>query len=155
MINERDSIVMTARQRWLSEQDLSVPLKDNTGNIIGSVDKASGESSCVFTVVEPAAVASLRQACEGENLRYVSMGYRVKEVDPAPWQQRVIDEKAELDIKINKLATFLTTPRDVQLPADEYQDLIDQHNLMLKYSEILRRRISRFTKEVKVSDNNT
>lgn len=79
-----------------------------------------------------------------------SAGYRVMESTPDSWQQRVIDEKTELDTKIDKLATFLLTPRNIQLSGEDYKDLIDQHNLMLKYSEVLRRRISRFTNELTV-----
>ncbi|MBK8184792.1 MAG: hypothetical protein IPK63_18695 [Candidatus Competibacteraceae bacterium] len=61
-----------------------------------------------------------------------------------PYQQRVIDEKAELDIKIAKLDYFRVSGEMSKIPVDQ-QDLLDlQHNAMLTYSIILELRIKSF-----------
>jgi hypothetical protein len=74
-------LTMTAAcPEWLGEK-LSIPLKDQTGNIIGGVDFGAGESWGVVRVTESAAVTSLAQAFDEEGSRYLSMGYRVIEVD--------------------------------------------------------------------------
>lgn len=65
-----------------------------------------------------------------------------------PHQQRVIDEKAELDIKIAALTKF-TDHSDVfkGLPSEERLDLQDQLASMNFYSNALSRRIKRFEYE--------
>jgi hypothetical protein len=83
-----------------------------------------------------------------------SVGYRVTESTPDSWQQRVIDEKAELDIKINALANFLDVSTRPCLPEEDLEDLVLQYGTMQEYSKILERRISRFPKELKVCDSN-
>ena len=61
-----------------------------------------------------------------------------------PYQQRVIDEKAELDIKIAKLDYFRVSGEMSKIPVDQ-QDLLDlQHNAMFTYSIILELRIKSF-----------
>jgi hypothetical protein len=62
----------------------------------------------------------------------------------AEYQERVIEEKAELDIKCLKLAAFKKTP--VFLSLDEIsRDLMEkQFNLMCAYSDVLEERILRF-----------
>ncbi len=62
----------------------------------------------------------------------------------APHQQRVVDEKAALDVKIEALGRFLGCSVYRELPAEEQDDLSDQRVLMLKYSAVLGRRIARF-----------
>ena len=61
-----------------------------------------------------------------------------------PHQQRVIDEKAELDKKLAKLSEFVTTPLFASLPADEQGRLNRQHSVMEEYSRILGERIAAF-----------
>lgn len=70
------------------------------------------------------------------------------------WQQRVVEEKAELDVKIKKLSKFLKGIEDETLP-DVVLDsvdgvgldlLTDQYSAMLEYSECLEYRINRFNK---------
>lgn len=63
----------------------------------------------------------------------------------APFQQRVVDEKADLDAKHDSLdgfikasATFLT------LDGAEQTRLVEQRYYMGKYSEVLGRRIAAF-----------
>ena len=62
-----------------------------------------------------------------------------------PHQQRIVDEKSELDEKINKLQQFIET-NDLfkDLHPAEKNDLVQQGNIMLNYSSVLQRRINRF-----------
>jgi hypothetical protein len=60
------------------------------------------------------------------------------------YKQRVIDEKTELDTKLNKLAAFLhTTTFDALLP-EEQRRLWLQQIFMQQYSTILGERIAAF-----------
>jgi|HubBroStandDraft_5_1064220.scaffolds.fasta_scaffold55141_2 hypothetical protein len=61
-----------------------------------------------------------------------------------PYQQRVIDEKAELDEKLTKLTTFLAGSLVATLPAGEQDRLDRQANIMQQYSMILGERIAAF-----------
>lgn len=60
------------------------------------------------------------------------------------FQQRVIDEKAELDSKIRSLNTFIQGVVFRTLPQDEQVRLIRQHSLMKDYSSVLNERINDF-----------
>jgi hypothetical protein len=63
----------------------------------------------------------------------------------APHQQRVLDEKAELDVKISKLAAFIGNSITFGgLPEAERMRLYAQHRVMVEYSSILRERIAEF-----------
>jgi hypothetical protein len=62
-----------------------------------------------------------------------------------PHQQRVIDEKSELDEKLLKLRSFLTSSFFQTLPDDERGRLELQEVHMSGYSEVLRDRIESFT----------
>lgn len=61
-----------------------------------------------------------------------------------PHQQRVVDEKAELDDKISKLTTFTGGDIFKSIHQEDQDLLIDQLSLMAKYSQVLEKRISRF-----------
>ena len=62
-----------------------------------------------------------------------------------PHQQRVVDEKAELDDKIVKLDYFTqTSPHWAGLPQEEKDRLTEQLAVMQKYSDILAARIAAF-----------
>lgn len=61
-----------------------------------------------------------------------------------PFQQRVIDEKEELDTKITNLNTFLTKG-GFEIRTDELNRLIKQLAVMREYSNILKERIENFT----------
>jgi hypothetical protein len=61
-----------------------------------------------------------------------------------PHQQRVVDEKTELDEKLKKLDAFGRTELFASLPADEQGRLNRQHSVMEKYSAILGERIAAF-----------
>ena len=59
-------------------------------------------------------------------------------------EQRVINEKEELDIKRRSLLNFLHTPTFANLPEEEGNLLVDQVDAMANYSRILTKRISLF-----------
>jgi hypothetical protein len=62
-----------------------------------------------------------------------------------PHQQRVVDEKKELDGKVDKLKAFIeTSPTFKGLPADERGRLGRQFDVMAEYSSILSQRIAAF-----------
>jgi hypothetical protein len=65
----------------------------------------------------------------------------------APHQERVVQEKKELDEKLSKLSEFGVTPLFASLPADEQGRLNRQHSVMEEYSRILGERIAAFPKE--------
>ena len=61
-----------------------------------------------------------------------------------PHQQRVIDERTELDERIAKLGAFINSPIFASLPEDERERLVEQRGHMHAYSDVLRRRIEAF-----------
>lgn len=62
-----------------------------------------------------------------------------------PHQQRIVDEKTELDLKIKNLQNFIETNGIYEtLIEPEKRDLKEQLSLMMHYSLILGRRINRF-----------
>lgn len=61
-----------------------------------------------------------------------------------PHQQRVIDEKAELDEKLSKLLAFLNGNVIATLSLPEQARLGDQCAIMAQYSDILGKRIAAF-----------
>ena len=61
-----------------------------------------------------------------------------------PHQQRVVDEKRDLDEKLAKLDAFGRTDVFAALPADEQGRLNLQHSLMEQYSAVLGARIDAF-----------
>jgi hypothetical protein len=65
----------------------------------------------------------------------------------APHQQRVIDEKTELDDKREKLLAFFNTDLFRGLDQAEKDRLRTQHGVMGVYSEILHQRIAAFPAE--------
>lgn len=61
-----------------------------------------------------------------------------------PYQQRVLDEKSELDIKINALRNFFSNPIYSTMSQQD-QDLLQQQLLAMEtYSQVLGLRIARF-----------
>ncbi|MGL4265202.1 MAG: crAss001_48 related protein [Afipia sp.] len=63
----------------------------------------------------------------------------------APHQQRVVDEKRELDERIKKLTAFYSTSIFHGLPESEQSRLLRQGVAMRAYSEILGERIAAFS----------
>lgn len=64
-----------------------------------------------------------------------------------PHQVRVLDEKSELDEKLDKLTSFIGTPTWLNLVREERDRLAWQRHHMQGYSRILGERISAFPKE--------
>jgi hypothetical protein len=63
----------------------------------------------------------------------------------APHQQRVVDEKIELDKKATALSTFIgASAIFLTLDAAEQERLREQNDVMWRYSEILGARIAAF-----------
>jgi hypothetical protein len=62
-----------------------------------------------------------------------------------PHQERVIAEKAELDVRGNKLDQFILSETFRTLPPDEQERLKRQLEIMGKYSEVLGERIAAFS----------
>lgn len=60
------------------------------------------------------------------------------------YHQRVIDEKTELDTKLEKLREFQTTTKFGSIPADEKNRLYRQEEVMAEYSKILGELIESF-----------
>jgi hypothetical protein len=61
-----------------------------------------------------------------------------------PHQQRVVEERVELMVKLDKLVTFLKGDVFHGLPEDEQERLTRQHKIMSDYSEVLAERIVHF-----------
>lgn len=61
-----------------------------------------------------------------------------------PHQQRVVEEKAELDDKLTKLGAALNGGLREKVSVDEFSLLCEQERVMREYSEILARRIANF-----------
>lgn len=61
-----------------------------------------------------------------------------------PHQQRVVDEKTELDEKRQKLGEFKNTDLFAYLPWQEQERLNTQAHIMTMYSSVLGERISNF-----------
>lgn len=61
-----------------------------------------------------------------------------------PYQQRVVDEKAELDARRTKLATFMYSDTYAEVDPAERNRLEKQLRAMTAYSDALAERISAF-----------
>ena len=71
-----------------------------------------------------------------------------------PHQQRVVDEKAELDSKMGSLYQFIcSSPVFEALPAAEKKRLRSQACIMGDYSDILAERIAAFRQPVRTSND--
>ncbi|TDS82619.1 hypothetical protein [Comamonas sp. JUb58] len=64
----------------------------------------------------------------------------------APHQQRVVDEKRELDEKLQKLTAFINSEKFAEIVKDEDERgrLVCQEDVMKDYSAILDERIAAF-----------
>ena len=63
-----------------------------------------------------------------------------------PHQQRVVDEKTELDSKREKLGEFKNMDAFARLPWQEQERLNTQAHIMTMYSAVLGERIAAFAK---------
>lgn len=61
-----------------------------------------------------------------------------------PYQQRVVQEKAELDAKLEALFKFFGSSSFKELPVEECERLSRQWVYMSKYSRVLEERIGAF-----------
>lgn len=61
-----------------------------------------------------------------------------------PYQERVVEEKRELDEKLAKLDAFGRTEQFTSLSADEQGRMNRQHSIMEDYSKVLGERIEAF-----------
>lgn len=61
-----------------------------------------------------------------------------------PYQQRVVDERNDLDSKLGSLLTFIGTPVFHSLDGADRALLKQQADVMAEYSSILSIRIARF-----------
>ncbi len=62
------------------------------------------------------------------------------------YQQRVVDEKQALDIKLVALIKYLeNTEKVTALPPEEHERLIRQAGIMQNYSNILYERVTAFS----------
>ena len=64
----------------------------------------------------------------------------------APHQQRVVDEKRDLDEKLQKLTAFISSESFATIvqDADEHGRLVFQEEIMKDYSAVLGERIAAF-----------
>jgi uncharacterized protein YydD (DUF2326 family) len=69
---------------------------------------------------------------------------KYREDNMQPFQQRVVDEKKELDEKIDALESFLQSINFDAVPTAEQMRLKMQHGIMTDYSMILGERIAAF-----------
>lgn len=110
-----------------------------------------GESAVVFIENNVPETGREVARTNAVNQIWQLLGFRLREKEPAqpastlqPHQQRVVDEKAELDERLGKLHAFLKTGIFKSLP-DEDQILMDrQARAMRMLSGILGERIARF-----------
>ena len=61
-----------------------------------------------------------------------------------PYQQRVVDELAELETKLGNLQVFITSERFGDIPDAEQGRLVLQHHIMQSYALVLEQRIGAF-----------
>jgi hypothetical protein len=61
-----------------------------------------------------------------------------------PYQERVVQEKKDLDVKIEALKTFIEGDAFHEVEEDEQKRMLDQLEAMDTYSEILGDRIDNF-----------
>jgi hypothetical protein len=83
--------------------------------------------------------------CLAADWGIVGEGAKAADGTVPPHQQRVLDEKHELDDRLSKLDAFiLDNPLFTKLPPDEQERLVRQSKAMAVYSGILDERIARF-----------
>jgi hypothetical protein len=62
-----------------------------------------------------------------------------------PYQQRIVEEKAELDERLSKLNAFIAAPAFGAIHLAERERMSEQSEVMACYSHILRERIAAFS----------
>lgn len=61
------------------------------------------------------------------------------------YQSRVLDEKRELDERLERLVAFIKSAAFYRVSQEDRDLLSEQEAHMTRYSDVLRRRIARFT----------
>lgn len=61
-----------------------------------------------------------------------------------PFQQRVVDELSDLEVKIQALSAFTLSDTFTTLEVDDRVTLLEQLRIMQQYAIILEKRISKF-----------
>jgi len=61
-----------------------------------------------------------------------------------PYQERVIEEKRELDEKLDRLRVYMGSPAFTSVPTDEQARMGEQASFMAGYSRVLGARIAAF-----------
>lgn len=64
-----------------------------------------------------------------------------------PHEERVVEERRELDERIEKLGAFIDSDQFNDVDPDECTRLVQQHRVMVQYSSILELRIKNFPPE--------
>lgn len=108
----------------------------------------AGQARAMLEHVLNVAVPMMRDGspADPEKFGVVVVHTNAPATPPIPaYQQRVIDEKRELDDKLGKLDQFINGSALFDgLPTDEQDDLVAQHGHMAQYSRYLASRIARF-----------
>lgn len=66
-----------------------------------------------------------------------------------PHQQRVVNEKQELDKNLDKLTAFINSNNFTTVDQDERRRLVKQESIMREYSDVLAERIEAFIINIK------
>lgn len=61
-----------------------------------------------------------------------------------PWQERVLDEREELSVKVDRLMAFMQSDAIKSIPREDALLRMEQSYAMRKYLDILNQRIARF-----------
>lgn len=103
--------------------------------LINDLTPNSREQAVAFTKLE-------------ESIMWANAGIARNELAPPnDWQQRVRDEKRELDAKLDRLTSCLSNPDfAAKITAAEFPRLREQENYMRLYSSVLAERIAAFEK---------
>ena len=108
----------------------------------------TGESACASQENFDAEIGRKLARANAVQKVWPLLGYALKqqmhEAKPTTFQERVIQERNELQTKINALALFSTSKAHAALSDTEQQNLRMQHGVMIHYSAILADRIAGF-----------
>ena len=130
----RNTTILTAPQ-------YTNPSLDQTGDMRAHGD-ALGESGITFVMRERVRWSNFDETTvEGRNNMAI---VRRRLGVLAPYQQRVVDEKKDLDTRISALTDFLASATFKDLCGDERNRLKIQKRLMVSLSSILGKRIANF-----------
>lgn len=106
-------------------------LKDSTSAIGHVACDSPGSTEEARTAAKKQALKQVRdQVCEKAGM--------------PPHQRRVLNEKYDLDDKINKLQTFIKGEAFIRLPEAEADRLLRQASYMISYAEVLSERVDAF-----------